>query len=269
MRLIVVLFALVCSLTLGQNTADYKVVRVIGKVENQSQKKEIKTGDIITAKDKLIFGNFSDYIIIMSPHTGRMKISGVPDKSSRELLDLLKSFVQPELRSTATRNIALRYLEKLQGSLAFDTLLILGDGFVPINTEQLSLAKPAVIRAWYTEYRKVVYKPVSTDHGFKLDRKTLFGDTPPSVLPKIVIEYFEDEKDEPMFSPGYLLAAFIPLYVDELALAEELRVIIGLHKTSSPEARVNEVRAYLASEYANPQEDNLKAWLKQQGLISE
>lgn len=269
MRSIAVIFIVIVTLTHAQTTSEYRVVRVVGKVENPVLNRQIKTGDVILSKDKLKFANERDYIIIISPQTGRKKISGVPGDKSRELLELLQSFVQPELRSTATRSVNLRYVEMLQASLAYDTLLILGDGFVPVDTKQLSLSKPAVIRAWYTEFRKMVYRPISTDNGFKLDSRSVFGDGMPALVPKVVIEYFEDEKEEPMFGPGVMLAAFVPMYVDEAVLAGELRVILELHKSLPADRRVTEVRNYLAAEYANAQESNVKNWLKQQGIISE
>ncbi|HZY80032.1 MAG TPA: hypothetical protein VFE50_10950, partial [Cyclobacteriaceae bacterium] len=212
------------------------------------------------------------YIIVNSPQTGRKRISGVPDNAPREFLQLLQSFVQPELRSTASRNISLQYLESLQNSMAFDKLLILGEGFVPVNTEKLSLAKPAIIRAWHSnEKKKPVYLDISNEKGFYLSTNSLYGldyDKIAANPPKVVVEYFEDAKEDPMFSPGLLLGSFIPIWTNEDNLALELKALLAaLPKTKTDKELFTEISTYLRDEYAPAQEDNLKAWLKEKHIL--
>ncbi len=256
----------------AQTPSQYHVVRVVGKVESPVLKRELKTGDVIQAKDHLKFHTKESYIIVNSPQTGRKRISGVPDNTPREFLQLLQSFVQPELKSTASRNISLQYLETLQNSMAFDRLLILGDAFVPVNTEKLSLAKPAVIRAWHTNDKKrPVYLTISTDKGFYLSTNSLFGadyDKIAANPPKVVVEYFEDEKEDPMFSPGLLLGSFIPVWVNEDNLALELKALLAaLPKSKTEKELFTEISNYLRDEYAPAQEQNLKAWLKEKHIL--
>lgn len=257
---------LICQ---AQTATQYHVVRVVGKVESPALKRELKTGDVIQSKDHLKFATKESYIIVNSPQTGRKRISGVPDNSPREFLQLLQSFVQPELRSTASRNISIEYLETLQSSMAFDTLLVLGDGFIAVNTQKLSLAKPAIIRAWHhDEQKKVAYNTISNLEGFYLDDKNLFGDHAGAfVTRKVVVEYFEDEKEDPMFTPGLLLGAFVPMYVYEQSLAEEIRTLVGKPDKNNVKAALIEINNYLRDEYAPAQGDNLKAWLKEQKII--
>lgn len=262
------LFVFVCSLAAAQSPSQYHVVRVVGKVESPALKREIKTGDVIQSKDHLKFATKESYIIVNSPQTGRKRISGVPDSSPREFLQLLQSFVQPELRSTSTRSISLQYLESLQNSMAFDTVLVLSDGFIPVNTQKLSLTKPAVVRAWYhDDLKKIRYQKISDEKGFYLNRQMLYGPDAPQTNRKVVVEYFEDEKEDPMFSPGLLLGAFVPAFVDEASLALEVRALIGTPDKAKSKAALTEISNYLRDEYAPAQEDNLKAWLKEQKIL--
>ncbi len=263
MRILLLLF--IYGVGFAQNPSQYHVVRVVGKVESPALNRALKTGDVIQSKDQLKFGTKESYIIVNSPQTGRKRISGVPDNSPREFLQLLQSFVQPELRSTSTRHISMEYVESLQASMAFDTLLVLGDGFIPVNTEKLSLAKPAIVRAWYTDdKRKRVYRPISNDKGFFLSSKSVHSEHHHG---RVVIEYFEDEKEDPMFTPGTLLGAFVPIYADEPMLASEIKALLGARDPSR--TVMAEINAYLQQEYAPAQEDNLKAWLKSQGIPAE
>jgi len=264
----VLFLVFICSIAFAQSPSQYHVVRVVGTVESPTLKRPLKTGDVIQSKDHLRFGTKESYIIVNSPQTGRKRISGVPDNTPREFLQLLQSFVQPDTKSTSTRSISLEYLEALQSSLAFDTLLILGDGFIPVNTKKLPLAKPAIIRAWYSDSkRKPVYHVVSDTKGFYLNSKSIYGNQSHHNNHRVIIEYFEDEKEDPAFSPGSLLAAFVPMFTDESSLATEIRALIEAREANKTiQAEIN---GYLREEYAPVQEDNLKAWLKAQGISFE
>jgi len=256
--------------TVAQNATEYRVVRVVGVVENPVSKQTLRTGDVIMSNTKLKFATKDAYIVISSPATGRKKISGVPDDRSRELFDLLQSFLQPERISTASRSVSLAYLESLQASLAYDTLLILSPGYIVINTQKLSLQKPAAIKAWYSHNKKIRYVKTSDDKRLYLDRKSVFGDSIPVRYPKVVVEYFENENEDPVFGPGLLIASFVPIYPNNSDLSTEVRALIGsLPRDASYNQKFAEVRAYLASEYASAQEENLKQWLKEQGILSE
>lgn len=261
-----VVTSLVCD---AQSPSQYHVVRVVGKVESPALKRELKTGDVIQSKDQLKFGTKASYIIVNSPQTGRKRISGVPDNSPREFLQLLQSFVQPELKSTASRQISIQYLELLQASMAYDTLLVLGNGFIAVNTKKLTLTKPAIIRAWHhDDQKKIKYNSISNAEGFFLDENSLYGGhTGAFSHKKVIVEYFDDEKEDPMFSPGLLLGAFVPMYVSEQNLAEEIRALIGTPDKSKSKAILTEINNYLRDEYAPAQEDNLKAWLKEQKIL--
>lgn len=254
----------------AQNAKEYRVVRVVGVVENPTSKMALKTGDVILSDTKLRFATKDAYIIISSPETGRKKIAGVPDNKSRELLDLLQSFLQPEVRSTASRSISLAYLETLQASLAYDTLLILSPGYIAINTKKLPLHKPAAIKAWYSNNRKIRYRKTSDESRLYLDRKAIFGDSIPGKYPRVVIEYFENESEDPVFGPGLLIASFVPLYVNESDLATEVRTLVSSVPPDAGFSRTfEEIRSYLAAEYSPAQEDNLRQWLKEQGILKE
>lgn len=272
MSVVMVLLAFVCH---AQTPSQYHVVRVVGKVESPALKRELKTGDVIQSKDHLKFGTRESYIIVNSPQTGRKRISGVPDSSPREFLQLLQSFVQPELKNTSGRGIiSLQYVEQLQASMAYDELLVLGNGFIPVNTQKLSLKKPAVIRAWhYDQQKKVRYVTISSDSGFSLYGPTLFGDHMGNFkTSKVVVEYFEDEVEDPMFNPGLLLGAFVPRYVylegtSENDLASEIRTLIISMDKSNKKDLIEEIKKYLRDVYAPAQDDNLNAFLKEHKII--
>lgn len=262
------LFVLTCSLAAAQTPSQYHVVRVVGKVESPALKRALKTGDVIQSKDHLKFSTRESYIIVNSPQTGRKRISGVPDSSPREFLQLLQSFVQPELKSTSSRSISLQYLETLQNSMAFDTLLILGNGFIAVNTQKLTLSKPAVIRAWHhDDQKKIKYQKISDEKGFYLNREMLYGADAQGPNRKVVVEYFDDEEEDPMFSPGLLLGAFVPTFADEPSLASEIRALVGTPDKAKSKAVLTEISNYLRDEYAPAQEDNLKAWLREQKIL--
>jgi hypothetical protein len=268
LNILIYLVVFVWGIGRGQTPAEYTVVRVVGKVESQTLKRELKTNDRIQAKDQLKFDRKESYIYVTSPQTGRKKISGVPDSAPREFLQLLESFVRPEYKSTSTRSISLQYLESLQNSLAFDTLLILDDGFIAINTGKLSLKPPAAIKAWYSLNKKVVYRVISKENGLELNKSSLF-ESPTLPYPKVMVEYFEDANADPVFNPGILLAAFVPLYVNEESLMAEVKVLIGSATAKSYSPLFLEIKNYLSSEYASTQDDILKAWLKKNNLLVE
>lgn len=267
-RILVFSFAL-CAFPLFAQTIEYRVVRVVGQVESPALKRMLQTGDLIQSQDHLKFGSKDSYVIVNNIKTGRKKISGVPDNEPREFIKLLQSFVQPEKRSTASRAVALQYIEFLQNSMAFDTLLVLGDGRIVVNTAKLPLKKPAVIRAWHSNFKKVSFQTISDDVSFSLNAKTLFGENIPQPTPKVIIEYFEDEKEQPVLNPGILLAAFVPIFTDEEKLVAEIRAVLDLPGTRTYKEKLMDVKGYLAAEYANVQEDNLKVWLKTNGVLSE
>lgn len=268
MKTLLLVLTIVAFQAVGQSI-EYRVVRVVGHVESPALNRVIRTGDVIQSKDQLKFGTKDSYIIVNSIQTGRKKIAGVPDTQPREFIKLLQSFVQPEKRSTSSRSVALQYIEQLQNSMSFDTLLILGDGRIPVNTTRLSLSKPAVIRAWHSNFKQVSFRTISYDSAFFLNSTSLFGDVVPDPVPKVIIEYFEDENEQPVLNPGILLAAFVPIFTDEVNLANEVRAVLDVPAPRTFKEKLVEVKGYLAAEYANVQDDNLKTWLKANGILSE
>lgn len=257
-------------LAYAQKVTDYRIVKVVGVVEDQVTKKPLKTGDVIPSDRKLKFESRTAYIVVSSPETGRKKISGVPDQASRELFELFQSFVQPDLVSTASRAISMEYLERLQASLTHDTLLILSPGYISIDTSKLSLKKPAVVRGWHHVNNKVKYERISDNAGIRLDKSALFGSHSHRAMPRVIIEYFENEAEDPVFAPGVLIAAFVPLYVEEDLVADEVRALISARdQDDSTSKTFEEIRAYLSAEYAAPQEDNLWHWLSTKGILTQ
>jgi hypothetical protein len=256
------------TLAFAQKISDYRVVKVVGIVEDQVTKMPLKTGDVIPSNRQLKFDSRTSYIVVSSPDTGRKKISGVPDNQSRELFDLFQSFVQPEIKPTASRSISMAYLERLQTSLTFDTLLILSPAYIKVDTSKLSLAKPAIVRAWYHVGKKITYKDASDATGIKLDRETIFG-SHSGLHPRVIVEYFENENEDPMFGPGVLIATFVPLYVNENDVAGEVRAVISEQPSGASNSIIfDSVRSYLYNEYAATQEDNLWQWLRAKGLLT-
>jgi hypothetical protein len=81
-----------------------------------------------------------------------------------------------------------------------------------------------------------------------------------------MLEYTENEASDPMFEPGTVLASFVPLYIDENKLEEEVKVIRETFGDRSKET-YEEMKKYVTSEYAPANEENLKDWLKARHLI--
>ena len=244
----------------------YKIVKVSGNVESAALGRLIKSGDQIQSSDKLKFEKKENYIVVIHPKTGRKIIKGVPDNSTHEFYKLLQSFVKPEERSTATRTVSTQYIEKLHNSLTFDTLLILSPGKILIDTMKLSLKKPHAIRSTYWVKNKPMTQIISGKGFFLMQQENLFGNNAPQPLPRVMLEYTENEASDPMFEPGTVLASFVPLYIDETRLEEEVKVIREMFGERSRES-YEEIKKYITSEYAPVNEDNLKEWLKTRHLI--
>jgi hypothetical protein len=269
-HVLLLILIVAAHLACAQKISDYRIVKVVGIVEDQVTKKPLKTGDVIPSDRQLKFGSRTAYIVVSSPDTGRKKISGVPDSQSRELFDLFQSFVQPEQRPTASRSISMEYLERLQASLMHDTLLILSPAYVSIDTSKLSLKKPAVIRGWHHNNNKVKYETISDKTGIKLDKSTLLGSHAHRTMPRVIVEYFENENEDPVFGPGILIASFVPLYVNEEAVADEVRALMATRPaTASASETFEEIRTYLSVEYAAPQEEILRRWLDSKGIRTQ
>lgn len=242
----------------------YTVLKVSGHVESSPGGKVLQHGDKISGKDQIKFIGHDAYIVVTSARTGNKKISGVPDAAPREFVQLLTSFILPDKKSTASRSFGMDYVELLHASMNSDTLLVLGDGLIPVNTAQLPLKAPASIIAMYTSNKSKHRQVISTSAGFCLMSKCLFGDGVQDPLPKVAVYYFTDDKED---MPEHLLGAFVPMYVKEGELLKEINILTTFLSTEKKDADVfSEIREYLRNEYALVQEDNLKNWLRQNGV---
>ena len=268
-QLIIIALLAIGTVANAQKVTDYRIVKVVGVVEDQVTKTPLKTGDVIPSNRQLKFDSRTSYIVVSSPETGRRKISGVPDNQSRELLELFQSFVQPDVRSTMSRSITKHYLERLEVSLKYDSLLILSPSYIPIDTSSLKLSKPAIVRAWYYVGKDITYKRASDATSILLDKATIFGTEVPKKRTRVILEYFTNEKDNPADAPGIHIASFIPKYANEDAIAEEVRSLVSAQPAgTSNTLTFDHIWTYLYNEYAPTQEDNLRQWLHAKGILS-
>ena len=249
-----------------QTTSGFKVVKVSGSVISSTLQRPLYTGDVIQRQEKLRFETKEAYLIVTSPQTGRKTISNVSERAPLELFQLLERFLRPEIKSTSTRHVSMQYIDELQNSMAGESMLILGSGRIQVDNTKMSLSAPTAIKAWYTFQRKTSYRKISDLEGFNLSARYIFGDTIPQPIPKVMIEYFENEADDPLFNPGLLLAAFIPMFVDEDVLLTEVSALLSATAATTPDQRKLEVTRYLEDVYAPVQPQNLTTWMKEKGL---
>lgn len=253
----------------AQAQETYTVIKVVGQVISKEHQRALRAEDKLQDKNALQFSSAEDYIIVISPKTGRKTIKGIPDNAPREFIQLLQSFVKPETRSTATRSSSLEYIDKLKNLFTYRSMLILGDGYVEVDTDKLKISSPAGIRVQYRDEKTHIARKISDDKGFFLNQTAVFGNQVPAVLPKISIQYYEDELDDPMFGKGDWLADFVPVYVDNDQLKQEINILLRSIGTSASKTdeQVQEIRKYLESEYGGVILQNMEAWLLAQGII--
>jgi hypothetical protein len=268
MRPVLTLLVLLAATSMfAQDT--YTVIKVAGKVLSMRLNRPLVTGDKVQEKDALKFGSKSDYVILQSPKSSRKVVKGVPDSSPREFIQLLQSFVKPAAKSTASRGGGQGYIEKLSQKLSSDTLVILGDGKIRIEKDQLRLDKPAGIRVIYSDGKSSVVRTLSDAGSFSLSRMSLFGGEPPQPVPRVTIQYFENESEDFAFAAGAILGNFVPRYLDETQLRKEIVTLLSLFEgTKHSQAElVDEIEDYLEMTYWAPVRENLNDWLFLNKLI--
>ena len=96
----------------------------------------------------------------------------------------------------------------------------------------------------------------------------MFSEAMESGYPNVTILYHQDRKD-PYFTPSVQLGSFIPYYVNEAELQNELKVMVTTLKAShlTPDKTVDEIMFYLSMEYATPIHQNVNAWLIENKLL--
>ena len=246
----------------------YTVLRIVGKVESNLLKRVLQPGDRIDAKDKFTFGSRSAHVFLTSVKTGHVRIAGVPDSSPHEIMQLMEMFMRPDKKSSGSRGFSEEYTRHLENTMSYDTLLIIGDGRVPVDQSKLSLAAPAAVKALHWSGKNVVYNKVSATDGIILTEKSLFGGLAPAPLPKVQIMYYENENDDPMFSNSIPMGTFVPLFVGDKELLLEIKALTGFVKSEMIEANLlDEIKKFLEAEYAMPQADNLNLWLVKNGIM--
>jgi len=268
MKKISVLFLLLLSaFSLSAQSGDYRVVKVSGTVESPRLKRALRTDDRIQDKDQLKFSDPNAYIIILHPEKGRKTIRGVPDQTPHELSNLLQSFLRPDKKNTGSRGLSEEYLEALVGSLK-DTVLILGNGRIPLDSRFLPLSAPAVAKARYQDdQKKVHFITVSKEQAILLGKKELSLEhvKKPS---RVFVQYYKKEPATLTEAGDEMLGYFVPLYVNEQELLHEVKVVAALYAEESKDKLLEEVHKYLSAEYAPPHKLNLEAWLRQHKVIN-
>ncbi len=221
-RVSLVLAFLVSIQGFAQHDETFRVISVSGVVEHIKLKRPLQQGDKINAADPLKFSTRNDYVIVISPKIGRKTIRGVPDSSPRELKHLLESFLLPSEKSTATRGLDTEYWAALNETLK-DTVVVLGDGMIPLNKKYINLTKPAVITAFYKGKKGAhTSRVVSTAQNLCLSKACLFGDGEPDFATKILVEYYDNEANShDLPGSGEFVGYLWPKYPDEVALKKK------------------------------------------------
>lgn len=247
----------------AQPSDNFVVIKVGGNVFSSVLNRTVKTGDVVTTKDKLIFQSRGSYLHVINPALGRKTIRNIPDSSPREFMQLLQTFLSVDKKYGNSRGGLAAGIERLVTKFAYDTILILGKGRIAIDTTEVSLRKPSGVKAVYSLKQENVTRVISDDTGFNLGKTYLFDKSMNSPCPKVILWYDEDLKD-PLFSPSTLLGTFVPFYPDEEALRYETQAIVEtLRGNKLPSSQiVKEVVGYLSAEYASPIPENVKEWLE-------
>jgi hypothetical protein len=260
----------ICLAAAGLIAQDnFTVIKVTGKVFSQKYGRSLTSNDKINSKDALQFESKDASIILLSPKTGRKLIKGVPDSSPREFMQLLESFVKPSEKSTATRSAGAEYFSKLEHMLAHDSILILGDGKIMIDTTKLKISGITGIRVIYKKGKANVVKKISDSNSFSLSRTTLFDQESPKPTPRVTIQYYLNEKEDYAFADAEIIGEFIPLYADEAQIKLEVRAVIDAladNKLVSADL-LKEIKDYLDTVYGPTMNENLRPWLAANQLI--
>lgn len=263
--LVCVFMLLAVQLTAQQAT--YTVIKVTGKVYSDLLKRNVKTGDEIKATDKLSFDSKDSALRVMNPKEGQKVLRNVPDNSPRELMQLLSKFmmVGGGRKGPSSRgNGEFKIMDQLVG----DTLLILGNGEISVDTTEMSLKKPAGIVVNYQLNGARVEKVLSSGDRISLGKDNVFSSMLQSNAPKVNMYYCQDTSDT-FFSAVAILASFVPVYADEQVLLVEVRAIVAsLGPKPAIATVVSEVTTFLDATYATPIEANLNQWLRDNKVIN-
>lgn len=267
-RVVVCLAIVLIARVAMAQSGEFRVITVQGSVENTKTRKQVQPGDRIGQSDALKFGSREAYVIVISPKVGRKKISGVPDNNPRELENLVKSFLRPDEKSTATRGLV-EYWETLNQSLK-DTVLVLGDGIIPLDKEYINLDKPAVVVAFFKgKNNQHISRVISRGQQICLGAKCLYENEVPERYGYVLVEYYENEKESrDLPGSGKYIGYFVPHFANEANLAKEARIIAETLTDHSRDHVVREIKKYLSEEYGHVQDDNLLQWLKDIKLIN-
>lgn len=267
-RLLVLIALLSIPLLLtAQLQTSYTVIKVSGKVVSKILNKELVSGDIVRPDDRLIFDSKDTYIHVINAE-GTKTIRNVPDSSPRELMQLMGTFLSPN-KNKSTRGVENSKYYKIKSVLKEDTILILGNGYISIDTAEITLQKPAGVKAKYLLNNNRVSLTVSTETGYFLGKENLFNeDERMDHYPKVTVVYYENIGDQ-IHSVSVLLGSFIPFYPDEPALQKEVKIIIKTLKDSnqSNDLIIKEINNYLMSAYAAPITENVTSWLDEHKLL--
>jgi hypothetical protein len=257
------------NLTLdAQIHTNYAVIKVNGKVISKTLNRQIRSGDIVKPADQLVFSSKDSYIHVINAE-GTKTIRNVPDNSPRDLMQLMQSFLSPGRKNMSTRAMEKSSYEKIKSVLKEDTLLILGNGHVFIDTSDFSLRTPAGVKAKYSFLGGNASLLISDETGYYLGKEHLFNEYPGiKNYPFVTIIYYEDMGD-PIHKESILLGAFTPHYANEVELEKEIKIIVKSLKESqrSNDLIVKEVAGYLMTEYATPIPENVKTWLDEKRLL--
>lgn len=252
----------------AQISTSFTVIKVSGKVVSKILNRQIKSGDIVKPDDRLIFDTKDAYVHVINAE-GTKTIRNIPDNSPREFMQLMQTFLSPDSKNKATRGVENSSYEKIKSVLKEDTLLILGNGYISIDTTETSLHKPAAVKAKFSVNNEKVSLLISTETGYHLGKEELFFKTPGMMsYPKVTVVYYEDIGD-PIHKASVLLGSFTPWYIDEVELQKEVKIIIKSLNDSklSNDHIFKEITSYLWSEYAAPIPENVKGWLDGNELL--
>jgi hypothetical protein len=251
-----------------QAQSTFTVIKVSGSVYSTSMDRAVKRGDVLAPSDKLKFDSQQSYMHVVGQREGLKTVRDASADSPRELMDLLQTFVNNK-SANSSRGAVSTEIEKIRHQLAYNAMLILGDGRINVTTEEISLKSPSGIKASYALKGNKVDKVISDESGFNLGKSFIFKSHGDQKFPQITVTYYEDVNDR-FFSAVEILGAFTPFYTEEDNLLKELKVLIGILEIAGGDTQSIEsnVVTYLTSEYEAPILPNLRDWLSKNELLT-
>ena len=252
----------------AQSKPSFTVIKVNGSIYSFAFQRAVVIGDVISSSDKLKFNSRDSYMHVINSTEGLKTVRDVQNDSPRELMDLLRTFMDDKLPRSSRGNAP--GIEQVKHEFAYPSILILGEGRMTFKLENMSLKRPSGVKVTYKLNGTKIDKLVSDEMGFNLGKNFISDSEIKSDFPKVQVIYYEELDNWP-FAPLEVLGEFVPVFTDERMLLSELKPLIETLKASGASSKEIESKLmlYITGEYEAPVLSNLRDWLAKNELRIE